>query len=172
MNKYRYAALVVGSSLALGGSVFAGTALAGGDGGCGGEAKGGHGRAERFAELDTSKDGKVTLAELTASRESWLTRVDTNKDGAASTEELRAGFEGHRKERIEKLFAQQDQNKDGRLARAETRMPSAWFERADQNHDGALTREELTRASDQGPGRAGASGRDGKVPHGRLDDNQ
>jgi Ca2+-binding EF-hand superfamily protein len=172
MNKFRHTVLVVGSSVALAGSVFAGTALAGGDGGCGGEAKGAHGPAARFAELDTNKDAKVTLAELTAAREGWLARVDANKDGVASSEELEAGFAGHRKERLEKLFTEQDQNKDGRLARSESHMPSAWFERADQNRDGALTPQELSGALDKvKPGRGGAPGRDGKSFHGRFDDN-
>jgi len=181
MNKYRYAALVLGSSLAIGGSVFAGTALAGGGGSCG-DAKGAHGPAARFTELDTNKDGKVTLAELTASRESWLARVDTNKDGVASSDELKAGFEAHRKERLEGMFAAQDENKDGRLARTESHMPSAWFERADQNHDGALTREELSDArkgarKDQGAGRDRKPGPDGKpaqerkLSHAGLDGN-
>lgn len=176
MNKYRYAALVLGSSLAIGGSVFAGTALAGGPS-CG-EGKEGHGPTARFAELDTNKDGKVTLAELTASRESWLARVDTNKDGVASTDELKAGFEAHRSERLDKMFAAQDENKDGRLARTESRMPSAWFERADENHDGALTRAELSAANQQQrPGRERKSGPDGKpgperkLGHAGLDGN-
>jgi Ca2+-binding EF-hand superfamily protein len=185
MNKYRYAALALGSSLAIGGSVFAGTALAGSGGECG-QGKAAHGPAARFTELDTNKDAKITLAELTASRASWLARVDTNKDGVASTGELEAGFEAQRKERLEKMFAAQDDNRDGRLARTESHMPSAWFERADQNHDGALTLAELTEArKNMGPGhererKAGPDGKPGpegkagperKLGHAALDGN-
>jgi hypothetical protein len=177
MNKYRYAALVLGSSLAIGGSVFAGTALAG-DGPSCGDGKAAHGPTARFAELDGNKDGKVTLAELTASRESWLARVDTNKDGVASTDELKAGFEAKKQERLDKMFASQDENKDGLLARTESPMPSAWFERADQNHDGALTRAELSDASKHGkPGRErrsavdGKAGAERKLGHAGLDGN-
>lgn len=163
MKQYRYAALIVGAGLAMAGGAFAGTALAGGAGGCDGKAQGPHGPTQRFAELDTNKDGKVTLAELTASRESWLGRIDSNKDGVASAEELKAGFEAHRKERLEKMFTAQDQNKDGRLARTESHMPSAWFERADTNHDGQLTLAELSDARrNAGPGHDGKPGPDGK----------
>jgi Ca2+-binding EF-hand superfamily protein len=176
MNKYRYAALVLGSSLVVGGGVFAGTALAGGPS-CG-DGKAERGPAARFTELDTNKDGKVTLAELTASRESWLARVDTNKDGVASAEELKAGFEAKKNERLDRMFAAQDDNKDGRLARAESHMPSAWFERADQNHDGALTRAELSEARKHEPsGRERKAGPDGKpgaerkLGHAGLDGN-
>lgn len=171
MNKYRHAAVVIGSSLALGAGIFAGTAFAGG-GNCGGEGKGAHGPAQRFNDIDTNKDGKVTLAELTASRESWLARVDTNKDGVASSEELKAGFEAHKKERLEKMFAAQDQNKDGRLARTESHMPSAWFERADQNHDGVLTLAELTDArKNVARDHEGKPRHDGKRHGAGLDEN-
>jgi Ca2+-binding EF-hand superfamily protein len=144
MNKYHYTALILGSSLAIAGSAFAGA------GGCdtGGD-EAGHGkrgRGARFAEVDTNKDGKVSLAELTASRESWLTQVDTNKDGVATQAEIEASFAARRQEHAQKTFSREDANKDGRLTRDESRIPSAWFERADANKDGALTLAELTEA--------------------------
>ena len=168
MNKQKITALVVGSSLAIAGGIFAGTAFAGP--GCD-EANGKaehHGAGARFGQLDANKDGKVSLAELTASRESWLTRVDTNKDGVATQAEIDASMQAGKKEHVEKMFAREDANKDGRLTRDETRMPSAWFERADTNKDGALTLAEATEArKNAGPqkhgGQAGPAGKLGKV---------
>ena len=164
MNKQKITALVVGSGLAIAGGVFAGTAFAGP--GCDkAEGKGERGADSRFSQLDTNKDGKVSLAELTASRESWLTRVDTNKDGVASQAEIDASFQAGKKEHLEKMFTREDANKDGRLTRDETRIPSAWFERADTNKNGALTLAEATEArKNAGPRKHGAPGNEqGKV---------
>ncbi|HTV22654.1 MAG TPA: hypothetical protein VMG12_28390 [Polyangiaceae bacterium] len=146
MNKYRYSALILGSSLAIAASAFAGVAFAGGGGDC--DKAGGHaGRgAARFEQIDTNKDGKISLAELTASRETWLTKVDTNKDGVATPAEIEASMSARHQERLQKMFERDDANKDGRLTREETRMPSAFFEKADANKDGALTLAELGNA--------------------------
>lgn len=168
MNKYRYTALIVGSSLAVAGSAFAGVALAGG-GDC--DKGGGHaGRgAARFEQIDANKDGKISLAELTASREGWLTQVDTNKDGVATQAEIDASMASKRKEHQQKMFERDDANKDGRLTREETRLPSAWFEKADANKDGALTLAELGNAHQHAPGKQAAGHGAGKAR--RFDEN-
>lgn len=140
MKKYHFTALILGSSL-VAGSAFAGADCDKGEG-----RMGGHGRGERFSQMDTNKDNELSLAELTASRETWFTRVDTNKDGVATQAELEQSFAAARQERQAKMFERQDVNKDGRITRDEGRMPAAWFERADSNDDGALTSAELTAA--------------------------
>lgn len=159
MNKLSLTALILGSGLALAGSVLAGTA--------GADCHAGKGAA-RIGELDTNKDGKVSLAELVAAKQSWLSQVDSNKDGVATQVEIDASRQVRRSEHINELFSQQDTNKDGRISREESRMPARWFARVDANQDGALTREELT----QHPGRpdaARADSHDGKV--GEMDAN-
>jgi Ca2+-binding EF-hand superfamily protein len=177
MNKKHFTALIVGSGLVIAGSAFAAAAAAGGD--CDKANGTGHAAAPHFSQIDTNKDGKVSLAELTASQEAWLTKVDTNKDGVATQAEIDAAFQAGRSERLTKRFEREDANKDGRLTREETRMPSAWFERADANDDGALTLAELTAArktaaADEHAGaRAGKSRRfdrngDGKVERQEL----
>lgn len=168
MNKYRYTALILGSSLAVAGSAFAGVALAGGDCDKAAGHPGGRGAA-RFEQVDTNKDGKISLAELTASRESWLTEIDTNKDGVATQAEIDAKMASHRQERTRKMFERDDANKDGRLTREETRMPAAWFERADANKDGALTLAELNDASKNPRGEK--HGARGAGKHLRFDQN-
>jgi len=172
MNKYHFTALILGSSLVVAGSAFAGPD-------CGkAEGRDQHGPTARFSQMDSNKDNKLSLAELTASRESWLAGVDANKDGIASQAELEQTFSKARQERVAKMFERQDTNKDGRITRDEGRMPSAWFERADANKDGALSVAELTESRKHaGPvNKAGAqadktdkAGKAGKLS--RLDEN-
>jgi Ca2+-binding EF-hand superfamily protein len=59
--------------------------------GAGGGGQGGGFLARMLGEADGNKDGAITLAELTASREAAFDRLDTNKDGALSQDEMAAG---------------------------------------------------------------------------------
>jgi Ca2+-binding EF-hand superfamily protein len=175
MKKYYLtAALVLGSGLALAGSALAGADCdeAGhGEAGHGkaGHGKAGHGSAERFGRLDTNKDGKVTLAELTVAREAWLTEVDSNKDGVATQAELEASHSAQHGKRIAQLFTDKDANKDGRLTREESQFPERRFVRSDTNGDGALTVAELNEKGKPGGAHATAKGRGGKLGH--FDEN-
>jgi Ca2+-binding EF-hand superfamily protein len=150
MNKLSLTALILGSGLALAGSVLAGTDCHEGKG------------SGRMGQLDTNKDGKVSLAELVASQQSWLSGVDGNKDGVATRSEIDASRQARQTEHVNKMFTEQDANKDGRISREESRMPARRFERIDANNDGNLTREELTQRPAR-PDAAHADGRHGKV---------
>jgi Ca2+-binding EF-hand superfamily protein len=134
MNKLSLTALILGSGLALAGTVLAGPDCHDG--------KAGAGRMGRF---DGNKDGKVTLAELVESKQSWLREVDGNKDGVATRTEIEASLQARRTEHVNQLLARQDKNKDGRITREESAMPERWFARTDANSDGALSREELSQ---------------------------
>ena len=140
MKKLTLTALVIGSGLALAGTVLAGTDCHAGKGG------------GRMSHLDTDKDGKVTLAELVQSKQSWLRDFDANKDGAVTRAEFDTAFQARRSEHVNQMFAKQDANKDGVISREESAMPARWFARIDANSDGKLTREELSRE----PGHPGA----------------
>lgn len=172
MKKHQITALVVGSSFAVAAGVFAGTAFAGPD--CDKGAAAQHMPGGRLAQMDGDKDGKVSLAEFSAAREGWLARVDANKDGVATQAEIDAGFAAGRKEHAQKRFTREDVDKDGKLARTETRMPAAMFERADTNHDGFLTLAEATDARQRAhdgakAGKAGKPHAEGKGgPGGKL----
>jgi Ca2+-binding EF-hand superfamily protein len=171
MKKHQLTALVLGSSVAVAAGVFAGTAFAGA--GCDEASVKDHTPGARLGQMDTNKDGKVNLAEFSASREGWLTRVDTNKDGVATQTEIDASVETTRKEHTQNMFTREDANKDGRLTRDETRMPSAWFERADANKDGALTLAEATEARKHAHAEKGGKAARGDKPleggkHGKL----
>lgn len=155
-KKYSSALAIIVSAAAL-----AGTAAAGGGHG--------HGGKDRMTKLDANKDGKVTLAELTQSKQSWLAEVDTNKDGAATTAELDAHAKAQREKHVQQLFQRKDANRDGRLSRDESGMPERWFDRNDENKDGALTPAELATGRGKGGKRGDGEGRGRK--HGRLDAN-
>src|SRR5262245_21881306 len=130
MNKLSVTALILGSGLALAGSV-----LAGSDGSDCAEGKAdGKGKgAQRMSQLDTNKDGKVTLAELLQSKQSWLHEVDANKDGAATRAEVEASMQARRSKHVSELLAKRDANKDGKLSKEESQMPPRWFARVDAN---------------------------------------
>ena len=152
MKKYYLTASILGSGLLL-----AGTVLAGGPD----HGKGGKGSAGRFNQLDTNKDGKVTLAELTQSKEGWLSQIDGNKDGVATPAEIEASHKARRTQHIERMFQRKDANHDGRLTREESGKPEPWFAKVDANRDGALTQAELAQAparGQHGPGAKHARG--------------
>ena len=163
MKKHCLSTLIIGSGLAL-----AGTALAGPD--CD---KAGKGAAARFERLDANKDGKVTLAELTQSKESWLGKVDANKDGVATATEVEQNHEALHAERAARILERRDANKDGRLTQTESQMPERWFARSDVNGDGALTAGELATRPARGKGdHAGkGQGRRGGGQLAHLDQN-
>jgi Ca2+-binding EF-hand superfamily protein len=151
MNKLSLTALIVGSGLALAGTVLAGPDCHDGKAGAG-----------RMGRMDTNNDGKVTLAELVESKQSWLREVDTNKDGNATRAEIEASVSARRTEHVNQLLERQDQNKDGRISREESKMPERWFARTDANSDGNLTREELSQRGKHAGGKH-AGGKHAKV---------
>jgi Ca2+-binding EF-hand superfamily protein len=155
MKKLTLTALVIGSGLALAGTVLAGTDCHAGKGG------------GRMSHLDADKDGKVTLAEIVQSRQSWLRDFDANKDGAVTRAEFDAGFQARRSEHVKQMFAKQDANKDGVISREESALPARWFARIDANSDGKLTREELSRP----PARPGAGAGEHGGMFNKLDTN-
>jgi Ca2+-binding EF-hand superfamily protein len=162
MKKHCLSALIIGSGLAL-----AGTALAGPD--CG---KGAKGASARFERLDADKDGKVTLAELTQSKESWLGKVDADKDGVATAAEVEQSHKALHAERVTRMFEKRDANKDGRLTLPESQMPERWFARSDANNDGALTAAELAARPTRGKGaQSDSQGKRGGGQLAHLDQN-
>ena len=88
------------------------------------------GAAKRFEMMDTDRDGKVTAAEIKASRGAesiaWandqisatekIRELDTNKDGALTAQEYT--------DSSQKMFNKLDADGDGVLSTAEMPMPS------------------------------------------------
>ena len=107
--------------------------------------------AEKFDQLDTNKDGKLSASERPqrmhgqrdgGKRGDRLQALDTDKDGRISRAEANAGNAG-----FAQRFAEMDLNKDGYLDRADrelrmTRERAEFFGGADTNKDGRLSRDE------------------------------
>lgn len=105
--------------------------------------------ADKFAEIDGDKNGKLTLEELTT----WKTAHAGDKHGGWKGKEMHGergdhggkGWSRDPEERADKIFAKLDANKDAVLTRDEVtggRFADKFAE-ADTNNDGKLTRDEL-----------------------------
>lgn len=110
-------------------------------------------RAEAFAEADSNRDGRLTLAEFQAARSRKLAeqfqRMDGNRDGALTADEMSQARREHRQMRASRRggIKALDSNGDQALSRAEIgdKMPRLTenFDSIDLDHDGRLDRTEL-----------------------------
>ena len=135
---------IVGTVLASA-IVLSGTALAAQDA----NRDRGNGRAQmRFKGMDRNGDGRITRAEWRGSAQSFKAH-DWNGDGVLSGEEVREGAKRQgRKERDsaddygDDRFQDQDDNRDGRISRAEWRGTAERFAVLDRDRNGFLTENE------------------------------
>lgn len=98
-----------------------------------------------LADADRNRDGSITRAEFIAARARSFDTVDTNRDGSLSVTEVAAVVPGSLERMAVRLnFGQFDQNRDGRLARAEMNAgPTFAFDRVDADRDGVISAGEL-----------------------------
>ncbi len=78
--------------------------------------------AKHFDELDTDKDGKLSMDEIRNSTQTRLHAADTNQDGAIDRAEAQASLP-----RVAKAFDRLDTDKDGKLTVEEVQALASRF---------------------------------------------
>ena len=118
-----------------------------------GGGKGGKG-GEHFIEMmDADGDGSVTQAEIDAKHAEKFAEFDANKDGKLSADEFAALEEARRKERHKAHFERMDADGDNAVSADEFGSRSSkMFERFDKNGDGKLTADEMPKRGKGGKG--------------------
>lgn len=103
---------------------------------------------ERMEQADANQDGVITRAELIDWRKANFARFDRNGDGVLSDTDMPKLLRGtSMSAQFDRLKAQFDANRDGRVTRQEfVGAPTVLFDAADYNHDGQLTRGERDAA--------------------------
>jgi Ca2+-binding EF-hand superfamily protein len=92
---------------------------------------------DRFSDLDTNDDGRVTNSEWHGT-EAVFQALDSNRDGVLTRAEALGTGRGDRDE-----FRRVDANNDGAIARDEWHWNAAAFDRLDANRDKRLSRQEF-----------------------------
>jgi Ca2+-binding EF-hand superfamily protein len=126
-------------------------------------AKGAEGQGKHFAQMDTNKDGGLSLAEMQQAALTRFAAQDTNKDGFLSAEEMQAGKNVQRAGKwMQKRMEKQDTNKDNKISKAEVQaMVSARFALLDTNKDGVVKADEMKAHHGQ-HGKRGQQGKKGQ----------
>jgi Ca2+-binding EF-hand superfamily protein len=106
--------------------------------------------ARMLAEVDTSKDGRITASEWQANALKRFIRLDTNGDGAVTIEEMSARDGKHR-----------HGAKDGDGKRMKMGH-GGFMDKLDGNGDGQVSRDEWNAAGDDMFGQLDANG-DGRI---------
>lgn len=120
------------------------------------------GREDRFVDLDTNRDNRISRAEWRESRASF-NLLDDNRDGVLTRTEV-FGTEAP-----PDLFTSVDVNRNGTIARDEWHWSRASFDRLDTNRDGRLTPEEFSGTPPKAtPSKAYQAGHDRGLIEGRA----
>lgn len=118
-------------------------------------------RGDRFDNLDTDNDGRVSRDEWHGTAERF-NGLDDNRDGSLTRAEMRGTSDPP-----PDLFTSVDVNRDHRISRDEWHWSKASFDRRDGNRDGALTRQEFGEESGASASQAWTQGRDRGLIEGR-----
>ncbi len=105
---------------------------------------------ERF---DSDKDGKLTQAELDASRKALVQKYDTDKDGKLSLSEFEALWLDVRRRSMVRGFQYIDEDGDALITVEEFLKPYAnAVEKRDRDGDGAISRDDRRKRMRGGRG--------------------
>ena len=150
MTASRPPALIAAALIA---SLMASTAFAEmGPGGPGGHEGEGPKLLDLFDEIDTDKDGKLSLAELEAHRAAEFAASDTNGDGALDAAEIAARMMARFQEKLadkaQHMIDNRDNDGNGTISADEMGKGPAedHFARIDTDNDGAISKEEAEAA--------------------------
>lgn len=110
----------------------------------------GHGKGDRadqlFERFDTNNDGKITKAEIEASRKASVAKYDANKDGQLSLEEFQGLFNEIMRHRMVRMFQKLDRDGDAKVTEAEiARRTDRMMAHLDRDENGEIERSELKR---------------------------
>jgi hypothetical protein len=106
---------------------------------------GGGDGAAAFDKADANGDGVVTRSEFLKNRSARFDTLDRNDDGVVSESDFGRilKFRPEAGERLERLIAEADANRDGKVTRAEMdAAPTPVFDLADTNNDGKVDKAE------------------------------
>lgn len=99
---------------------------------------------QRFKDADTDRDGKLSAAEMRATRTARFAAADTDGDGKVTVDELDAARRAERIERLTRMVVWLDVDGDGMLSVDEfDPRRGAMLARLDADGDGALSQEEM-----------------------------
>lgn len=101
---------------------------------------------EMLAQSDVNRDGLITRAEFIDARRARFAKMDRNGDGYFSDDDLPRIVRKRAGEKLDRAMQGLDENRDGRLSRAEfVNGPARLFDFGDRDGDGAIDRSELDR---------------------------
>ncbi|MCV2893008.1 EF-hand domain-containing protein [Lentibacter sp. XHP0401] len=155
-RNYAVAIIVAASLVTAGGSAMA----------FGGHKKGDDRGQMRFEQLDTNKDGKLSLEEMQAGPAARFAEGDTNGDGKISADEAKAAGSKRAEKRFAKMLERHDADKDGALSMDELKdterqaKHAKMFEKLDADEDGFLSKDELAKMRGKGKDRDDRKKRD------------
>lgn len=111
-----------------------------------------------FSQMDTDKDGRISVKESQDGAARMFKEADTNNDGFISKEEMQAHHKAMHEKRGEMMrdkWKTADKDGDGALSRAEVdaakmTMMARDFDKLDKNKDGKLTPDEMRMGKHKG----------------------
>lgn len=99
-----------------------------------------------FERFDANRDGKITKAEIEASRKASMSKYDADKDGQLSLDEFQGLFNEIMRHRMVRMFQKLDRDGDAKVSEAEiarkTDRMMGWL---DRDENGEIERSEMKR---------------------------
>jgi Ca2+-binding EF-hand superfamily protein len=99
---------------------------------------------QRFARLDTNKDGKLAPEELARVINRRVALIDANGDRQVSAAEIEAAMRKRIENRRDRIMQLMDADRDGTISEAEADVVLRdMFDKADTDDDGAVSLAEI-----------------------------